>query len=153
MDRGAVVAAEIERLSIPEPNSGCWLWLGSINGEYPTLSLSGRNVYAHRASYEAHHGALAKGKLACHRCDVPLCVNPAHLFEGSYADNARDCLLKGRWSHGSRHGMAKLDEAAVLRLRARRAAGEATTALAADFGINPAHVRKIVARKLWRQVA
>lgn len=60
--------------SIPEPNSGCWLWLGCINkhgyGSY------GRYL-AHRISYEANE--IPAGLTIDHLCRVRCCVNPDHL--------------------------------------------------------------------------
>lgn len=84
----------------PEPNSGCWLWLGAIstngygqiwNPQTRALSVASRWIY------EAIHGPIADGLYVCHQCDVSLCVNPAHLFLGTPTDNVRDCMGKGRF--------------------------------------------------------
>ena len=132
--------------------SGCWIWTGAVNGQYGTVWHDGKNLYAHRVSYELFCGEIPVGLVVCHRCDTPLCVNPSHLFVGTYLDNQHDCMAKGRWTRGSRHGMARLDEGAVKAIRQRKKSGEKTDALAAEFGVHPATVRKAVAKKSWAHV-
>ena len=79
---------------------GCWLWQGSRNNKgYGQLSKGGRSggsVLTHRYSWEIHNGPIPDGLCVCHRCDNPPCVNPEHLFLGTYKDNAVDRRDKGR---------------------------------------------------------
>ncbi len=81
-------------------NKGCWLYTGSTAtcGGYGALYCYEikRNIRAHRYSWEVHFGDIPKGMLVCHTCDVPACVNPAHLFLGTHQDNMRDMCRKGR---------------------------------------------------------
>lgn len=126
-----------------EQTDGCWLWNGATDSSgYGHLRVSPSSVAkAHRVSYLLAHGELPDGTLVLHRCDNPPCVNPAHLFLGSNADNRRDCMAKGRVG-GKVPG--RLRDEAVLEIEAGRAT---QTAVAARFGINQSAVSRWVQRR------
>lgn len=91
--------------------SGCWEWIKSRrpNGSGALKeSISRRNLDTHRVAYELYHGSIPPGLFVCHTCDNRSCVNPAHLFLGTAADNVRDRDAKGRQAKGEGHGNAKL---------------------------------------------
>ena len=93
----ATIAERLECLSIPEPNSGCLLWTGSVMGiGYGKVSWNGRQHPAHRMAWAQAHGPIPDGMFVCHRCDVPLCINPDHLFIGTHKDNMADKKSKSR---------------------------------------------------------
>ena len=85
-----------------------------------------------------------------HKCDLGRCINPVHLFVGTYADNNYDKIYKGRDRHGLR---AKLAPAQVEQIRVRydaRSPVNGNGALAAEFGVSPAQISRIIHQKRWK---
>lgn len=80
----------------------CWHWkLVPGNNGYGLVTFWQFKQTAHRVSYELHNGPIPEGEGAhgtcvLHKCDNRICVNPAHLFLGSQADNMHDMIAKGR---------------------------------------------------------
>lgn len=96
-------------LIMPEPNSGCWLWMGWLHkDDYGCLRYHGRRILAHRASWMAYRGPIPSDKCVLHKCDVPQCVNPDHLFLGTHIDNMEDMKNKNR--HFSRLSISQVRE-------------------------------------------
>jgi hypothetical protein len=141
---------------MPEPNTGCWLWCGCVNRSgYGVVRWHGHARLAHRVSYEQAHGAPpSRDKMVCHSCDNPACVNPAHLFVGTAADNSADMARKGRSRNAVRlgpdHHLAKLTPD---RVRAIRADARQQDLIAADHGVSQVTVSRIKRNLIWRHVA
>lgn len=133
----------------PEPNTGCWLWTGSITGRgYGSIKDKYKTRSAHKASYEIHNGEVPKGMFVCHTCDTPSCVNPQHLFLGTPADNMLDKVKKGRQSklRGESHPSNKLSVDDVLFIRSSSLRNVELTKM---FNVHNATISEIRNRKSW----
>lgn len=133
---------------------GCLLWTGCLNRYgYGQISVGGKKTLAHRLAWLTENGPVPAGLHVLHRCDVPACINPAHLFLGTNADNMADKVAKGRSSSGERHGRAKLTDAAVRSIRVRLAASETCASIARDFGVSRETISDIKTGRAWSHVA
>jgi len=136
---------------------GCWLWQGCRTGAgYGNFKLRrDRRVLAHRLSWELAYGPIPVACCVLHRCDVKLCVNPAHLWLGSQADNNRDRAEKGRNrdQRGERNSSAHLRLTDVIAIRDNYAARrESQSALARRYGTSQGHISRIVNRLEWEHI-
>ena len=153
--------AKVERRG---PND-CWLWKAGANDKgYGNFKIGRSTLKAHRVSFEIHVHKLPAGQCALHSCDTPRCVNPAHLFAGTQADNMADMTNKGRRvpnfnmdlpvMPGVENPSHKLSEDDVLEIRRRYAAGGVSQrALAGEFGVCQRTVTVIVNGHAWRHLA
>ena len=93
---GLSVQERIEN-RIDMSTSDCWLWLGSVTSRgYGNIGVEGKTKSVHRVYWEALNGPAPEDMFVCHTCDVPICVNPEHLFLGTRLDNTQDMVNKGR---------------------------------------------------------
>ena len=136
----------------PDPD-GCWLWRDACdNWGYGHFYIGGRSNQAHRVMYDLVYGPIPEGRVICHRCDVPNCVRPSHLFAGTQRDNIQDAKRKGRVPHGERHWQARLTETDVKRIRSLVESGQSQREVAAQFGIGHVEVSRIVHRRRWAHI-
>lgn len=75
----------------------CWPWMGNRIGpfQYGRFSWRRRTFYAHRLAYVLFHHTSIQN-CALHHCDTPHCVNPYHIYEGTYQDNMNDQIERNR---------------------------------------------------------
>lgn len=139
-----------------EDESGCWNWTASKRAGYGAFGIDGRTQRAHRVAYQLYVEEIPAGLCCLHRCDNRGCVNPDHLFLGTYTDNNRDCENKGRRpridTSGEKHGKAKLTEDDVRTIRTMYANGARQVDLARKFGVSQSAIYHIVHRCNWKNI-
>jgi hypothetical protein len=147
-ERNRQRAKPFDDLFIPEPNSGCWLWLGGTD-RYGYGRLR-RGELAHRFSWAKAHGCPGS-TWVLHRCDNPACVNPDHLFLGDVVANVADMMAKGRHKapRGDEQPNAKLNAGQVVAIRKDP---RSQKSVAAEYGVAPSLVNAIRNRKAWRHI-
>jgi hypothetical protein len=139
--------------SIPEPNTGCWLWMAGLSSSgYGSVNRGEVKKSSHVVAWELTHGPVPKGRWVLHRCDNRPCVNPDHLFLGTPAENSADMVRKGRQItlSGEASPSAKITAKDAAEIRGLKQAGESYAALARKYGIHPATVWHIVTGRNWR---
>ena len=90
------LAERLDQHSIPEPNSGCILWLGATAGMmgYGKIGIEiygerQRHRVAHLVAWEQEHGPVPAGFELDHKCRTPSCINPDHLEVVTHSVNQR----------------------------------------------------------------
>lgn len=137
--------------------AGCWLWTGCLQSMgYGTISINGKATLAHRVALRLAGVDVPAGAVVRHHCDVPNCVNPAHLAVGTHAENTADMMRRGRDGHGSVNGSAHpgaiLTEGRVALLKLLDACGVKRNRLASLFGVSAAKVSQICLGQSWKHV-
>lgn len=142
--------------AIPEPNTGCWIWMGALAGGtgYPVTHQGRRTIGAHRLMASFLFGPVPSAMDACHRCDVRACINPEHLFLGTRAENLADMRAKGRDNHvkGERSPKAKLTAKSVAEIKRSLATGAHPSELALRYGVTAPVVYNIKAGRAWKHI-
>lgn len=141
----------------PEPNTGCWLWGGKTGrfgyGNCQNNKLKIRD--AHRMSYYFHFGDFSRKLFVLHRCDMPSCVNPDHLYLGTQADNMRDRKIRSRFiaKNGEGHARAKLTENQAINVHKLYNSGKYTQAeIAKKYHVSETTIRNLYIFRNWKHL-
>lgn len=140
------------------PN-GCWIWIGHTTSNsdprfrYGSMVSNKKRILAHRFSWTlTHKQHITKNQFICHHCDVPLCVNPTHLFLGDAILNMVDREKKGRGPQGERNWSAKLTEVDIPSIIELHKRGSSQKELAFKFGVSQGAISGVVNKKTWKHI-
>lgn len=140
---------------IPEPNSGCYLWMGAcrkLRGYSQITYSKGKTVLAHRAAYILYRGEIEDDLVVRHLCNNPHCVNPGHLALGTSADNSADMVKSGRSTKGAKHYMTVLTDVAVAQIKSQIFSGCSQATIGRDHGVSYRTINGIKLGQTWRHV-
>lgn len=142
------IKSQIETYCLTNDN-GCWIWTRSYRGKgYAQITLSGRRqTTGNRAAYFAYVGSIPDGMIVCHKCDTPICCNPAHLFLGTHKDNSQDCVSKGRLRPGRVGGPRKIADHQRMQIVEMSKAGALQKEIAEVFGVTRERISQIIRGK------
>jgi hypothetical protein len=131
--------------------SGCHEWQGHVakkTGYGQTMGDDQKVIYAHRAAWLLAQSDPGES-FVLHKCDNRRCVNPEHLFLGTFQDNMTDMKNKGRAAWGTKQPHAKLTAEKVKEIRASKLG---TVALARHYGMAPSSISLIKTGKNWARI-
>jgi len=141
---------------MPIPETGCWLWLGGLDGSGYGMLSDELEQKAHRYSFHTFKHSIPANRVVMHSCDIKCCVNPAHLSVGTYRDNALDASSKGKlfntspWQAGTG---SKMTAESVRDVRHRVIdLHESPVSVAKLYGINSSSISKIINGRTWRHI-
>ena len=130
-----------------DKSGDCWEWIASCDrGGYGQFSVGFKKYRAHRFAWELVNGPITTGMCVCHTCDNRKCVRIDHLFLGTFAENLKDMVDKGRSNVGVRHWNSKLTDVQTVEIRD---SDQTCRQLAKDFGVSFQTVSKIKNEKRW----
>jgi hypothetical protein len=125
----------------------CWIWQGATYGSgYGTLTVAGKQMGAHVYSYKTYVGPLEPHQRVLHYCDVPLCIRPDHLYQGTQKKNLADAVSKGRFKAiaGEHHARHKLTDEQIERIRELASEGHTQKQIALWYGVCHQQVSKLL---------
>lgn len=134
-------------------DTGCLMWQGKPQDTgYGQVRVDGVQWLTHRLAWTLQNGRRPEpGKVICHTCDVRLCVEPEHLYEGTHASNRQDAMRRKRIPCGEAHWRTTLTSADVVSIRSRHATGDPIRALAREYGVHQRTVQRILRNEVWRE--
>jgi len=128
-----------EEMYIPVTESGCWIWLRTVNsGGYGNIKFKGKTYGSHQAAYIDEHGEIPEGMQILHKCDCRLCVNPNHLYAGTHKQNMDDKRARKR-SHN-----IKYTEDIKREITEKYQSGARQVDLAIEYGTKQCYISKLI---------
>lgn len=147
--------AKVDATEKHGPRGDCWKWNGATDSwGYGRIAVNGKNRTAHRLSYALFRGPVPSDKLVLHKCDVAHCINPAHLYIGTHADNVNDAYRRNRYpsKDGSQNGRAVLREEDIPEIRKMIRNGIKYQHIASIFKVSTGAIAHVAQGISWKNL-
>jgi hypothetical protein len=137
----------------------CWVWSGKKNWcGYGVAMRNGKEIRVHRLVLSAKTPIPFAGAVARHTCDNPSCIRPDHLLWGTHADNAADCVSRGRNYKftpklGVENRRARFSKEQIIEIwRLSCEQGLSQAAIGKRFGVRQTAILSILKKYTWAHV-
>jgi hypothetical protein len=138
---------------IKRGENDCWEWTRCHDKDgYPIFHVTGKWIKAHRLLCKLTYGR--SGKMTCHTCHNPGCMNPKHLYPGNGKMNSQDRDRAGRAniSHGIKHYRAVLTPKQVKQIRQLHLTGLGGLRIARIVGCSKSMAEKVYNNITWKHI-
>lgn len=133
--------------------NNCWEWIKPLDKHgYGEIWVHTRKFKSHRYSYILHNGEIPLDRIICHRCGNKICVNPEHLYAGTYKDNVADAIRMREIPIGEDNYLAKLTNSQVKEIKIKLSQGSRNCDLANEYKVNKNRISAIKTGIIWKHI-
>lgn len=145
------IKSRIEANTAKAGDGECWIWKAPLRNSYGSIMYMGKRYVASRLAWMLHHKKDAGNLEVCHTCDIPACVNPAHLYLGTHGQNMQDMIDRGGLEKiRAARSPLTLDQARIIK-SVYRVGSYTQDRLAKIFNVHPSTIGGITIGKTWRE--
>lgn len=135
--------------------NGCWLWMGAISHGYGNISITKKTHRVSRLAYGVFYNIeVPRDMHVCHRCNIPSCFNPSHLYLATQKQNMIDAFRDNLVPivHGERTTNSRFTDVQVSEIKWRLAFERGSTRLARELDVPVGTIRAIRNGENWSRV-
>ena len=137
-----------------DTNGGCWIWSRCVHIQgYGYVNYNKKVHKTHRLFYELFNGSFDTNLHVLHKCDIPCCVNPNHLFLGNNKDNVNDKVKKNRqWRPtGEKNHHNNFKESDIVLIRQMKET-HSQKQISEHFSVTKSAIKHIISGRSWKHI-